>query len=139
VTPDDIESEASDLEWSARSCLRTAQGSMDEALRFKALAEDRAREAAAESGAAAGLFFRAAELRYDVRGGMTAELERRRFEPGARWLCRGIVFESYGHDVEQPWMVRLQASIFGCIESPDEMNRANGWLFLGLSDPGVYR
>jgi hypothetical protein len=134
MTPADVESLARSLERDARGYTRCALHGLDEAERLKRLAEERACDVAREMGIAAGLFFRAAELRYDARGGMTEALERRRFEPGARWLCRGIVFESYGYDVEQPWMVRLQASIFGCIESPDEMTRANGWLFLGLSD-----
>jgi hypothetical protein len=134
LTPADVESAARALERAARGHIHTAAHAMDHAVAHKRRSEECASAAAFNSGTAYGLLFKAAELRYDARGGMTEALERRRFEPGARWLCRGIVFESYGYDVEQPWMVRLQASIFGCIESPDEMTRANGWLFLGLSD-----
>lgn len=130
MVPDDIEREAHRLERIARSAVHVAAHDMD-------AAERHAMYAAHHHGRAYGLAFRAAELRYDARGGMTAALERRRFEPGARWLCRGIVFESYGHDLEQPWMVRLQACIFGCIESQDDMTPENGWRFLGL--PGGYR
>lgn len=39
--------------------------------------------AARQDGAAAGHAFRAEELRYDARGGMTAAQAARRFEPGA--------------------------------------------------------
>jgi hypothetical protein len=120
LTPADVESAARALERAARGHIHTAAHAMDHAIAHKRRSEECASAAAFNSGTAYGLLFKAAELRYDARGG--------------RWLCRGIVFESYGYDVEQPWMVRLQASIFGCIESPDEMTRANGWLFLGLSD-----
>lgn len=58
------------LERVARSCVRRAAHAMDEAARHQ-------RIAARELGAANGLLFRAGELRYDERGGMTEELSRR--------------------------------------------------------------
>jgi hypothetical protein len=74
VTPADIESMARAFERDARSYTRCALHGMDEAERLKRLAEERACDVAKEMGIAAGLFFRAAELRYDARGGMTEAL-----------------------------------------------------------------
>lgn len=88
-------------------------------------------------GAEAGFTFRARELRYDARGGMTEEQARRRFEPGARWLLHCIELV-----VERPNIFGLPLVHFSGISRPvelGEMTRANGWLFLGLADPGAYR
>jgi hypothetical protein len=79
-----------------------------------------------------GYTFRARELRYDARGGMTEELARRRFEPGARW------------SVNVAELVVDRLNIFGLplvhfrdvgrpVERAD-MTRENGWMFLDLGD-----
>lgn len=82
-------------------------------------------------GYAAGYTFRAAELRYDARGGMTKEQARRRFEPGAVWSVRGVKVvvkgESYFHGA--PW-----AHFHG--RQPEEfggMNRERGWRLVALA------
>lgn len=93
-------------------------------------------EAARLDGMALGYAFRAAELRYDARDGMTAATERRRFEPGARWAQHGralvVLRDSYAFGL--PWVHfqhQTQATELG------EITRENGWRFLGL--PGGYR
>lgn len=137
MTPADIESMARAYESDARSYTRCALHGLDEVERLKRLAEERACDVAKEVGLAAGLLFRAAELRYDARGGMTEELERRRFEPGAAWLLRGVV----------RWVTGQSVRFHGIMVELDDltafelgtMTRANGWLFLGLSDQGGYR
>jgi hypothetical protein len=78
--------------------------------------EDLEAAAVACDGAADGHTFRARELRYDANGGMTEELARRRFEPGARWSLYGFVVI-----VDQP-------------VNRAELTRENGWLFLDLGD-----
>lgn len=93
-------------------------------------AEVLAKEAARNIGAAKGFAFRAAELRYDARGGMTEELARRRFEPGAAWLLCGVVRWVTGQGVRfHNIMVEFDDRTAFDIGT---MTRANGWLFLGL-------
>lgn len=102
---------------------------------------------ARHTGEAAGHRFRAAELRYDARGGMTKEQARRRFEPGARWAYRA------GAQASAPlcsirW-ASADASYLCLAPGPSgrdtflprraDMTRANGWLFLDLgqgAEPG---
>lgn len=91
-------------------------------------------------GTAAGYAFRAAELRYDARGGMTAALERRRFEPGARWALDGeehTIGQADDSGLERHLCSSEDLTLHW--ERIDRMTRANGWLFLGLPDQGGYR
>lgn len=140
MTPDDVEIVASDLERAARSRIRSAKLDLDAATWHRHAANADEQAAAHHMGIAAGLFYRASELRYDARGGMTEALERRRLEPGARWTTRwsdGIVHTVWRRE-ERPEEVRIH---FDNIwpSSSELMTRANGWLFLGLSDQGGYR
>lgn len=137
---DDIEREARELEQAARYHIHAAAHEADQEGRLRVAADGCARLAVQDMGTANGLALRAAELRYDARGGMTAALERRRFEAGARWTTRwspGEVFtvryQREPHDgpwvhFDMCWPERLAL-----------MTRENGWLFLGLSDQGGYR
>lgn len=140
MVPDDIEREARDLERGARCRVHAAAHEGDEEGRHRAAAELCGRRVAQDMGAAHGLAFRAAELRYDARGGMTAALERRRFEPGARWSLDGEE-----HTIGQADASGLERHLCSAEdltlhwERIDRMTRANGWLFLGLADQGGYR
>jgi hypothetical protein len=139
VTPADIESMARAYESDARSYTRCALHGMDEVERLKRLAEERACDVAKEMGLAAGLFFRADELRYDARGGMTEALERRRFEPGARWTTlwsEGEVHTAWRRE-ERHDEARIHFD--NIWPATVELMTGNGWLFLGLSDLGGYR
>lgn len=85
---------------------------------------------------AAGYAFRARELRYDARGGMTEELERRRFEPGAAWEHRTDVVRRLELIMVAPgglaWL-RVHGTWSAGQSVPcGEMTRANGWLFLDI-------
>lgn len=105
---------------------RDAQGCASDSRRVAALLY----LAAGHDGAAMGHAFRARELRYDARGGMTEELARRRFEPGARWTLAGIEFV-----IDRLNIFGLPLAHFRDVGQPAEradMTRANGWLFLGL-------
>lgn len=128
---DDIEREALAFERSSATFADMSR---------RALASGQLETSSLDAAVSAGLAFRAAELRYDARGGMTAALERRRFEPGARWSAhwkRSEVatvtgtFESYGSLIVRTDTFFPKAAA--------AMTRANGWLFLGLSDLGGYR
>lgn len=90
--------------------------------------------AADAAGLAKGYTFRARELRYDARGGMTEELERRRFEPGARWSVNGAELVVHRMNI-----FGLPLVHFRDVGRPVEraaMTRANGWLFLDLGTAG---
>lgn len=131
-----IEPDARADESAARRFIEDAKRCLDAAEMHRRLAEDCAGMAARKSGIAAGLFFRSAELRYDARGGMTEELERRRFEPGARWEHRASVVRRLELLMVAPgglaWL-RVHGTWSAGQSVPcDEMTRANGWLFLGL-------
>jgi hypothetical protein len=94
--------------------------------------EDLEAAAVACDGAAKGHTFRARELRYDANGGMTEELARRRFEPGARWSLCGMEYTVTCSDESG---VRLErAGPDGVFDRPSAMTRENGWMFLGLGE-----
>lgn len=138
MVPDNIEREARAIESEARRWLHLAAHDLDDVERHRTLADIAETCAVDNQARAAGLAFRAAELRYDARGGMTAALERRRFEPGARWSIDGETCDVACRDANG---LRVDSDRWtdGFFVRASEMTRANGWLFLGLSDQGGYR
>jgi hypothetical protein len=94
-----------------------------------------AREAMRNIGAAKGFTFRARELRYDARGGMTEELARRRFEPGARWTTRWTPGEVFTvRRLDRSGLV-ARVHFDRCFpESLDTLSSGRGWMFLDLGD-----
>jgi hypothetical protein len=82
---------------------------------------------------AKGYTFRARELRYDANGGMTEELARRRFDPGARWSVDGEECAVVCRD-ESGLRVDSDRWTDGMFVRASDMTRENGWLFLGLGD-----
>lgn len=72
MTPADVESAARGMEREARSRIRSAKLDLDAATWHRHAANADEEASAHHMGIAAGLLFRAAELRYDARGGMTA-------------------------------------------------------------------
>jgi hypothetical protein len=92
--------------------------------------EGRAARAAAR---AKGHTFRSRELRYDANGGMTEELARRRFEPGARWSVDGEECAVVCRD-ESGLRVDSDRWTDGMFVRAAEMTRENGWLFLDLGE-----
>jgi hypothetical protein len=95
--------------------------------------EDLEAAAVACDGAADGHTFRARELRYDANGGMTEELARRRFEPGARWSVDGEECAVVCRD-ESGLRVDSDRWTDGMFVRAAEMTRENGWLFLDLGE-----
>lgn len=137
MVPDDIESTARTFERAARNFVHAAAHERDQAAHHRSVADLCERRAAQDVGNAHGFAFRAAELRYDARGGMTAATERRRFEPGAAWLLRGVTRWVTGQSVRFH-NIMIEFDDLTAFEL-GTMTRANGWLFLGLSDQGGYR
>jgi hypothetical protein len=84
---------------------------------------------------AKGYTFRARELRYDARGGMTEGLARRRFEPGARWSTRWTPGEVFTvRRLDRSGLV-ARVHFDRCFpESLDTLSSGRGWLFLDLGD-----
>lgn len=95
-------------------------------------AETLAKEAARAQGGAKGHLFRAEELRYDARGGMTEAQAARRFEPGARWSVGGEECEIVSRD-ESGLRVDSQPWQDGMFVRASEMTRENGWLLLAVA------
>lgn len=133
MSADDIERDARVLELAARHHVRAASVETDEAFRLKRCAAACDRRWAQDMGTAYGFTFRAEELRYDARGGMTEELARRRFEPGARWSVDGQECAVVCRD-ESGLRVDSDRWADGMFVRAADMTRENGWLFLDLGD-----
>lgn len=91
-------------------------------------------QVASRKGRAGGYEFRAEELRYDARGGMTEELTRRRFEPGAQWTARWAPGEVYTVRRREELPGETRVHFDRCWPSSVEiMSGGAGWLLLAVA------